>query len=463
MDKDTNYRIEHDSPGQVNVPSRALYGAQTQRAIDNFKLSDLRFSRRFVGALGMIKMVAAQVNHDCGLLSDDVSSAIVEAAKEVRDGRHDDQFPVVVFQTGSGTSTNMNANEVIGRLASDRLGRSVHPNDEVNLSQSSNDVFPTAIHVAASLAIDEELLPSINRLDRIIGERAAELKEVVKTGRTHLMDAMPVTFGQELNGWAASVRRCGEQIHQSLPRLYRLAQGGTAVGTGINAPDDFGEKFARQMSAETGTRFVTSDSYFSSLASPGAAVEMSGQLRALAIELTKICNDLRWMNSGPFAGLGEIEVPALQPGSSIMPGKVNPVIPEAVAMACAQVMGNDTAIGLAGQSGNFQLNVMLPLIAYNLVWNIEVLSECCRSLGDRVISGFSVNFAKIEGTLDRNPILITALNSRLGYEKGAQLAKRAVNEGKSILDVVLEATDLEPEEAKRLLDPRNLTGSAEKR
>jgi len=443
--------------GELQVPADALYGAQTQRAVENFPVSNLRMPRAFIRALGLVKSACAKANTDLGLLDEKIAAAIQQSAETVAAGDYDHQFPIDVFQTGSGTSTNMNANEVIARLASDNLGMPVHPNDHVNMSQSSNDVIPTAIHVSACLEIEEQLLPALAHLSATIETRARELASVTKTGRTHLMDAMPVTLGQELQTWASQVKQGMYRIQASITRMRALPQGGTAVGTGINAHKDFARLVANALKQRTGFAFTPMDNLFVGLASQDTAVEMSGQLKTIAVSLTKIANDLRWMNSGPLAGLGEIALPALQPGSSIMPGKVNPVIPEAVAMVCAQVLGNDATITLGGQAGNFQLNVMLPVIAYNLLQSIEILSNAARLLADKAIAGFTVNEANIKAALDKNPILVTALNRVIGYEKGAAIAKQAYAEGRPILDVAKENTDLSEDELKQLLDPAKLT------
>lgn len=453
----TEYRIEHDSMGDVKVPAQALYGAQTQRAVDNFPISDLRFPRLFIRALGMIKGAAAAANLDLELIKPEMTRAILQAAKEVEDGRHDAQFPLDIFQTGSGTSTNMNANEVLATLATGFLGSKVHPNDHVNMSQSSNDVIPTAIHVSAYLGIADELLPALRHLHKTLVDKAAAVDHVVTTGRTHLMDATPVRLGQEVGGWASQIAHAIARIESSLPRLAELAQGGTAVGTGINAHPEFGVRIAAKLAEMSHLPFATSSNYFASLSTQDAAVETSGQLRALAVSLMKISNDLRWMNSGPNAGIAEISLPDLQPGSSIMPGKVNPVIPEAMTMVCAQVMGNDLTISIGGQSGNFQLNVMLPVIAYNLLQSITLLAKASRVLADMAIVGFTVNEERIASLVGRNPILVTALNRKIGYELGAKIAKQARTEGRSLKEVVLEQTDLTSEEIDRLLDPRQLT------
>jgi fumarate hydratase, class II len=452
-----SYRTERDSMGELQVPSEALWGAQTQRAVNNFKISGLPMPRRFIAALGLVKWAAAGANSELGLLTSDKAAAIQKAALAIATGEYDAQFPIDVFQTGSGTSTNMNANEVIAHLATAALGAEIHPNDHINMSQSSNDVIPTAVHVSSAIAINDELLPALKHLSGTLETKAADLRDVVKTGRTHLMDAMPVTLGQELDGWRAQIDHARDRLGDTMKRLTALAQGGTAVGTGINAHPKFGRKVATLLSEQTGIEFSQADSLFEGLSSQDAAVETSGQLRVLAVSLGKIANDLRWMNSGPLAGIGEIALPALQPGSSIMPGKVNPVIPEAVTMVCAQVIGNDAAITIGGQSGNFQLNVMLPVVAYNLLQSIEILAHAAVHLADSAIAGFKVNQAKLDAALDRNPILVTALNPVIGYEKGAAVAKKAYAEGRPVKEVAREMTDLSDEELDRLLDPAALT------
>ena len=454
---DKAFRIERDSMGELTVPEDALWGAQTQRAIDNFRISGLAMPRQFIAALGLVKWATAGANAELGLIKSDVAVAIQKAALAVAAGDHDAHFPIDVFQTGSGTSSNMNANEVIAHLASEILGSEVHPNDHVNMSQSSNDVIPTSVHVSAAMAITEMLEPALAHLSEVLEQKSVETRDVVKTGRTHLMDAMPVTMGQEIDGWRAQIEAGRARLRDSMQRLTGLAQGGTAVGTGINAHPKFGSKVAVLLTERTGINFRPADSTFEAMSSQDAAVEASGQLRVLAVSLTKIANDLRWMNSGPLAGIGEISLPALQPGSSIMPGKVNPVVCEAVTMVCAQVAGNDTAIMIAGQSGNFQLNVMLPVVAYNLLQSIEILANASRSLADSTIAGFVVNTDNINAALDRNPILVTALNPVIGYEKGAAIAKQAYQEGRPIKDVAREMTDLSDEELDRLLDPAALT------
>jgi fumarate hydratase class II len=450
-------RLEHDSFGDLQVPASALYGATTQRAVQNFPISGLRMPRGFLRALGLVKAAAAEANGALGLLPSDRAAAIVAAARAVADGRHDADFPIDVFQTGSGTSSNMNANEVIATLAGRALRATVHPNDDVNLGQSSNDVVPTAIQVGAALLWHDALRPALRHLRATVDRRAKSLSGVVKTGRTHLMDAMPLTLGQELSAWSAQLGSAIERLDDSAKRLQRLPLGGTAIGTGINADPRFARKAVAALSKASGVRFVQAKNFFEGIASQDGAVEFSGQLNALAVALMKIANDLRWMNSGPLAGLGEIELPALQPGSSIMPGKVNPVIPEAVAMVCAQVMGNHQTVTIAGASGNFQLNVMLPVVALNLLQSLELLANASRVLADAAIAGFKVRGDRLDASLSRNPILVTALNPVIGYEAAAKIAKRAYAEGRPVLDVATEMTGLSDKQLRKLLDPRGLT------
>lgn len=451
-----HYRVEHDSLGEIKVPAEALYGAQTQRACENFTISGYRMPREFIRALGQIKAACAQTNAELGLLESYASEAIVKAAMSVAEGLYDQEFPVDVFQTGSGTSSNMNANEVIANLAARRLGREVHPNDHVNCSQSSNDVIPSAVHLSALQVLEVKLLPALRELRQTILTKAEQLETVVKTGRTHLMDAMPVTMAQELGGWAAQVQADIERLSECRTRLRKMALGGTAVGTGVNAPKEFGTRVASVLSRLTDLELQASDDYFESLSSQQTALELSGHLKNAAVGMMKIANDLRWMNSGPLAGLGEISLPALQPGSSIMPGKVNPVIPEAVAMAAAQVIGSDATITIAAQSGNFQLNVMLPVIAWNLLQSLELLASSARVLGEKSIEGFTVNREAINKNLAKNPVLVTALNRKIGYAKSAEIAKQAYRQGRPILDVAKEMTDLDPALLSALLDPKNL-------
>ncbi len=454
----TEYRIEKDSLGEVKVPKDALYGAQTQRAVENFPVSGIRFPRVFIRALGLIKAVAAEVNAGLGLLDAQIANAIHLAGLEVAEGKWDDQFPLDIFQTGSGTSTNMNANEVIAGRATQILGgTAVHPNNHVNMGQSSNDVIPAAIHVSAYLQLQEVYLPAFTHLHSALKKREAELADVVKTGRTHLMDALPVRMGQEIGGWAFQVQQAIERVESCLPRLARLAIGGTAVGTGVNAPKEFGAIVAGRLAGRTGLPFQEAKDHFAAQAVMDTAVELSGHLKAAASSLMKIANDLRWMNSGPIAGLGEIALPSLQPGSSIMPGKVNPVICESVMMVCAQVTGNDVVITISNQHGNFQLNVMMPVISHNLLQSITLLANGARLLADRAVAGFTVNRERIAGLVDQNPILVTALNPVVGYDKAAQIAKKAYAEGRSVKDVAAEMTKLSRNELDRLLDPKSMT------
>ncbi|EKO3415659.1 class II fumarate hydratase [Vibrio fluvialis] len=450
------FRTEKDSMGEVLVPKDALYQAQTQRAVDNFAISRYSMPQPFVQALAYIKQAAAVTNAQLGLLEGDIASAIDEAAQSIIDGQHLDQFPIDVFQTGSGTSSNMNANEVIATLASQHLHSTVSPNDHVNMGQSSNDVVPTAIHVSCTLEVEQRLLPALEHLSTQLAAKKQSLVNVVKTGRTHLMDAMPITFEQELGGWQAQIDHARNSIVHTMKAVKALAQGGTAVGTGINADPRFAAAFADNLSQATRLSFVPSENFFFNLSSQDAIVGLSGQLKTAAVAMMKIANDLRWMNSGPLAGIGDIELPALQPGSSIMPGKVNPVIPEAAAMACAQVIGNDTTITVAGQAGNFQLNVMLPVIAHNILESIELLANSARALADKAIAGFIVREDHINIALGKNPILVTALNPVIGYLKAAEIAKLAYQQGRPIIDVALENTALSRAELERILNPATL-------
>ena len=455
------YRIETDSLGEVKIPFNALWGPQTQRAVDNFPVSGITFnfsfSRSFIMAMGVIKDAAARANKNLKLLDARRSRAIIKASKEVWSGKHDNQFPVDIFQTGSGTSTNMNANEVIGRLASKYSGVEVDPNDHVNMSQSSNDVIPTAINISCHCDLEHLLLPALTGLIKAIGEKAKKLEGVTKTGRTHLMDAMPIDMSQELNAWKSQLESSQESLLAVTDKLLFLPQGGTAVGTGINAHPRFSSEFAKEVSKLGKIKAKPSNDFFRSLSAQDTSLQISGELRNLATILIKISNDLRWMNSGPLTGLGEIELKALQPGSSIMPGKVNPVIPESVSMVCADVIGNDTTVAIAAQSGNFQLNVMLPVIAYNLLKSINTLSGALTILSNKAIKTFKVNNKKIADNLKKNPILVTALNPVIGYAKAAEIAKKAYREGRPILDVALEETNLSRRKLEKILDPANLT------
>jgi fumarate hydratase, class II len=456
----SDIRIEKDSLGEIAVPADALYGAQTQRAVENFPVSGIRFPRVFIRSLGLIKAVAAEVNAGLGLLDAEIAHAVHGAALEVADGAWDAHFPLDIFQTGSGTSTNMNANEVIAARATQILNdgkTKVHPNNHVNMGQSSNDVIPAAIHVSAYLEVTGTLLPALRYLLAALGKRATEFDDVVKTGRTHLMDAMPVRLGQEIGGWARQVEQAVERIESTLPRLAELAVGGTAVGTGVNTPKDFGKIVAQRLAGRTKLPFVEARDHFAAQAAMDAAVELSGQLKTAASSFIKMANDLRWMNSGPIGGLGEIALPALQPGSSIMPGKVNPVMCEMLMMVSAQVVGNDAAVALANSHGNFELNVMLPVIAHNLLQSVTILGNSARLFADKAVAGFTVNNERVSGLVDKNPILVTALNPVIGYDKAAQIAKKAYAEGRSLKDVAAEMTDLPKEELDRLLDPRKMT------
>ena len=453
----SNTRIERDSMGELHVPEAALYGAQTQRAVDNFPVSHQRMPAQFIRALILAKAAAAKANVALGQISDAQGNAIVEATQILLAGDFMEHFPVDIFQTGSGTSSNMNANEVIATLATRVLGETINPNDHVNCGQSSNDIISTSIHVSAALGLHERLLPALTHLVEIIERKALQVHSHVKTGRTHLMDAMPVRMSQVLNGWAQQLKANIGHLQDLQPALQSLAQGGTAVGTGINAHPQFAALFSQQLSALTHVQFTPGEDLFALIGSQDTAVSVSGQLKATAVSLMKIANDLRWMNSGPLAGLGEIELEALQPGSSIMPGKVNPVIPEATAMVAAQVIGNDSVITVAGQSGNFELNVMLPVIAQNLLSSIELLANVSRLLADKAIATFKVNEAKLKEALSRNPILVTALNPIIGYQQAAEIAKTAYKQGRPVIDVALEFTDLPRSQLEVLLDPEKLT------
>jgi len=450
-------RVVRDSMGELEIDAAALYGAQTQRAIDNFPVSGQTLPRPFIEALLRVKEAAATANGELGCLDADLAEAIAATCEDLR--QRDDlmkHFPVDVFQTGSGTSSNMNANEVVATLASRVLGRTVNANDHVNFGQSSNDVIPTTIHVSAALAVHDELFPALNHLADVIDAKAAA-GEHYKTGRTHLMDAMPVSLGQCLESWSGQIRNSLRLLEGVRSGIHALALGGTAVGTGINTHPDFAGRAAARLSETTDIPFHAAENTFPLIGSQDAAVALSGQLKATAVSIMKIANDLRWMNSGPLAGLGEISLEALQPGSSIMPGKVNPVIPEAAAMAAAQVIGNDTAITVGGQSGNFELNVMLPMIGTNLLNSLKILSTISRLLADRSIHSFVVNEARLTEALHRNPILVTALNPVIGYAKAAEIAKQAYEQGRPVLEVALEKTDLTREELTRILDPVALT------
>ena len=460
MKKNQSLRIEKDSLGEVKVPKKALWGAQTQRAIENFPISGIKFKfpfgRSFIKALGLIKYSAAVANQDLGNLTIKKANALKASAKMVISGEVDDHFPLDVFQTGSGTSTNMNANEVIANLASKKLGETVSPNDDVNMSQSSNDTIPTAICISALLDMEELLMPGLDTLTKEIDEKAKKLKGTIKTGRTHLMDAMPIDFAQELSGWSAQLKSCKSAILSANKRMMELPQGGTAIGTGVNSHKNFSKNFCEALDKVSGLKVKPASNFFQGLSSQDNAAELSSALKNLSLVLMKICNDLRWMNSGPLTGLSDIELEALQPGSSIMPGKVNPVIPEAVSMACADVIGNDLTISIAVQNGNFQLNVMLPVIAYNLLKSINLLGNCMPLLAKKCVKSFKVNKKSVQENLNKNPILVTALNPIIGYKKAAEIAKKAYQEQRAIIDVAEEMTTIERKELESLLDPKNL-------
>ena len=456
------FRTEKDSLGEVKVPAKALWGAQTQRAVNNFPISgikmDFPFTKSFVSSLGLIKDAAARANLRLKLISTKKSKAISRAAKEVWKEKHHKEFPIDVFQTGSGTSSNMNANEVIANLASRYSKLDINPNDDVNMSQSSNDVIPTAIKLSAIMDLDGKLFPALDELIDSIEKKAKSLEGVIKTGRTHLMDAMPIDFSEELGAWASQLSASKEMLRTIEKRFFELPQGGTAVGSGINAHKNFSKYFAQELSklCNSKKRFSPSKNFYHELSAQDCSVQLSGELKNLAIVLMKISNDLRWMNSGPLAGMSEIELKALQPGSSIMPGKVNPVIPEAVAMASADVIGNDVSITVAAQSGSFQLNVMLPVIAYNLLKSINLIAGSMKALSKNAIKTFKVNEMNLESSLSKNPILVTALNPIIGYEKAAEIAKKAYKENRPIIEVAAQETDLSKAKLLKLLDPKKL-------
>ena len=452
------YRIEKDSMGEVKVPADALYGASTQRAVDNFPISGYRFPRRFIWALGLIKGSAATVSGEMGNLDKELADAIRQAADEVMAGDLDDHFPLDIFQTGSGTSTNTNANEVIAARASQILGgKKVHPNDHVNFGQSSNDVIPTALHLSAVANLREDLLPALDRLASSLEAKADEFADVVKSGRTHLMDATPVTLGQEFGGFATQVRKGIDRVNKILPELEELALGGTATGTGINAPDGFAERTIALMAERTGYPLREADDHFEAQAAKDGTVMASGALKTIAVSLYKIANDIRFLGSGPTSGIYEIKIPALQPGSSIMPGKVNPVMSEMVMQVAAQVMGNDATITWSGASGNFELNVMMPVIAHNLLESITLLANASTTFAERCVDGIEANIERARELVERNAIVVTALNPHIGYDNGAKIAKEAVATGRSVRDLVLEAGLMSEEELDAALDIKRMT------
>jgi fumarate hydratase class II len=456
------HRIEKDSLGEINVPKDAYWGATTQRAIENFKISGLVFKRGFISSLGVVKLACAQANLELGVLSEEIAGGIIQAATEVKDGNLDSQFPVDVFQTGSGTHTNMNANEVIANRAIEILGgekgsKTVHPNDHVNLSQSSNDVIPTAMHISTVEAVATDLLPSLKKLKNALEESAVEFNNIVKTGRTHLMDATPVTLGQEFSVFASQIGKGIDRLKDALKRLLELPIGGTAVGTGINAPEGFSALAVKNIAHITGMDFMENPDKGEGISAHDAIVELSGVLKTVAVSLSKIANDIRWMASGPVAGLSEITVPANEPGSSIMPGKVNPTQAESLLMACAQVKGNDTTITIAGASGNFELNTMKPIIAYNILHSIEILAKSVDSFTEKCLVGIVPNTKRMKKILEKNLMLVTALAPRIGYDKAAEIAKEAFKTGKSIREIAFEQKVLSEKELDQILDPKNMT------
>ncbi|WP_132994052.1 class II fumarate hydratase [Gordonia zhaorongruii] len=463
----TEYRIEHDTMGEVRVPADALWRAQTQRAVENFPISFRPLERPQIRALGLLKAATAQVNHDLGLLDAQKADAIVAAAREIAEGVHDDQFPIDVFQTGSGTSSNMNTNEVIASIAA-QSDVQVHPNDDVNMSQSSNDTFPTATHVAATEAVVRDLVPALQQLQAALADKSEEWREVVKSGRTHLMDAVPVTLGQEFGGYARQVQAGVERVQATLPRVGELAIGGTAVGTGLNAPEGFGTRVVAKLAELTGVDELSlATDNFEAQAARDGLVELSGQLKTVAVSLTKIANDIRWMGSGPLTGLGEIRLPDLQPGSSIMPGKVNPVLPEAVTQVAAQVIGNDAAVTWGGGNGAFELNVYIPMMARNVLESITLLSNVSRLFADRCISGLVANADHLRTQAESSPSIVTPLNSAIGYEEAAAVAKQALRDGKTIRETVIDrglvGDDLSEEELDRRLDVLKMANVDRKR
>ena len=460
-----DFRTEHDSMGEVQVPAAALWRAQTQRAVENFPISGTTLEPAHIRAMAQVKAAAAKVNAELGVIDRQMAQAIVDAAEEVAAGTYDDHFPIDVFQTGSGTSSNMNMNEVLATLASKdepAAPTGVHPNDHVNASQSSNDTFPTSIHVAATSSTTQQLIPALDHLAAALERKAAEFKDVVKSGRTHLMDATPVMLGQEFGGYAAAVRFGIERLEATLPRVAELPLGGTAVGTGINTPEGFAARVIAELADSTGLPFTEARDHFEAQGARDALVELSGQLKTVAVSLTKLCNDLRWMSSGPRTGLAEINLPDLQPGSSIMPGKVNPVLPEATLMVCAQVIGNDTTVTVSGASGNFELNVMMPVLARNLLESIRLLSTSSRLLADRCIDGITANEERMRTYAESSPSVVTPLNRYIGYENAAKVAKKSLAEEKTIKQVVLEMGfveqgDLTEQQLDEALDVARMT------
>ena len=465
MSAGDDFRIEHDTMGEVRVPASALYRAQTQRAVENFPISGIRLERRHIEALARVKRAAAVANAELGVLDADVADAITAAADAVARGDHDAHFPVDVFQTGSGTSSNMNMNEVLATLASDALGSPVHPNDHVNASQSSNDVFPTSVHVAATAATVHDLIPALEHLAAALEAKATEFAGVVKSGRTHLMDATPVTLGQEFGGYAAAIRHGIERAQAALPRVAEVPLGGTAVGTGINTPAGFPAKVIDALAADTGLPITEARDHFEAQSARDGVVELSGALKVIAVSLTKICNDLRWMGSGPNTGLAEIALPDLQPGSSIMPGKVNPVVPEAVLMVCARVIGNDATVAWAGASGTFELNVQIPVMALGTLESLRLLSSASRVLADKTVAGVVANEERARRYAEASPSIVTPLNRVIGYESAAKIAKHAVAEGLTVREATValgfvERGEITEEQLDALLDVTTMTGDS---
>ena len=460
---ETPHRVERDSMGEVQVPRDALFGAQTRRALDNFPISDLRKPRRFVQALGAIKLEAANVNHELGLLDENLRDAIVRAAEEVMQGELDNQFVLDVFQTGSGTSTNMNANEVISNRAIQIMGGElgskdpVHPNDHVNMGQSSNDVIPTVIHLSALISMQRDLLPALEKLRNALAEKARGFDDVIKTGRTHLQDATPIRLGQEFDGYAGQIERGIGRVHKAMDELAEVALGGTAVGTGVNTHPEFAQRVCDRLSARFGVEVRETENHFQAQSAMDGTVFASGALKTIAVSLMKVANDIRWLGSGPRAGIGEIALPEVQPGSSIMPGKVNPVIAESAMMVAAQVIGNDATIALAGQGGNFELNTMLPLIAYNLLQSIDILGSAASNLADQTVVGLEATERGPE-LVEKGLMLATALAPEVGYDKATEISKEAFKSGKTIREVAREQTDLSEEELDEVLDAKKMTG-----
>lgn len=459
----SDYRIEKDSMGEMKIPSKYLYGASTQRGVENFPVSNIRFSRDFIRVLAIIKSACAEVNLSLGKLDSKLAKAIQEACSEIEKGKYDEHFVLDIFQTGSGTSTNMNFNEVASNIANISVGsgvgskKPVHPNDHVNMGQSSNDIIPTAIHVAAAVLVSEKLIPSLKQLHKTLKTKTHQFKSIVKIGRTHLQDATPIMLGQEFSGFANQIEKSLERLERSLPSIYELPIGGTAVGTGINTDAKFGEKVSATLSKKLGLPFKEAENHFEAQATKDGCVELSGVLKTIAVSMTKIANDVRWLSSGPRCGISEITIPATQPGSSIMPGKVNPVIAESMLQVCAQVIGNDTAITYGGASSIFELNVMMPLIAHNLLQSITILANAIKMFDEKCAQGIEANLTRINETVEKSLMLATSLAPVIGYDKAAELSKKAFKENKTIRQVALETLDIKKEELEKILDPSGMT------